>query len=63
MQKVKLLKRFEGLTVLFYKRCRVAGDCGKRFSEASPFCDRYQRFTKEWNKVIWIRSIKAKTFK
>ena len=29
----------------------------------SPFVDRYQRFSKEWNQVVRIRSVKAKTFK
>ena len=28
-----------------------------------PFVDRYQRFSKEWNQVARIRSVKAKTFK
>ena len=37
--------------------------CGKRFSEKSPFVDKYQRFSKEWNQVVRIRSIKGKTFK
>ncbi len=27
------------------------------------FVDRYQRFSKEWNQVARIRSVKAKTFK
>ncbi len=47
MQKVKHLKWFEQLTVLFYKHCRYACDCGKRFSESTPFVDMYQRFMKE----------------
>ena len=63
MQKIKHLKWFERLTVLFYKRRRYACACGKRFSEKSPFVDKYQRFTKEWNQVARVRSIKAKTFK
>ena len=25
--------------------------------------DRYQRYTKEWNQIVRIRSVKAKTFK
>lgn len=29
----------------------------------TPFVDRYQRFSREWNQVVCIRSIKAKTFK
>ncbi|MEK5069749.1 ISL3 family transposase [Sporosarcina sp. FSL K6-1508] len=63
MQKIKHLKWFERLTVLFYKRRRYACACGKRFSEKSPFVDKYQRYTKEWNQVVRIRSVKAKTFK
>ena len=63
VQKINHLKWFERLTVLFYKRRRYACGCGKRFSEISPFVDKYQRFTKEWNQVIRIRAIKGKTFK
>ena len=63
MQKIKHLKWFERLTVLFYKRRRYACSCGKRFAEKSPFVDRYQRYSKEWNQAACIRSIKAKTFK
>ena len=33
MQKIKHLKWFERLTVLFYKRRRYGCACGKRFSE------------------------------
>jgi len=43
LQKIKHLKWFERLTILFYKRRRYACSCGKRFSEKSPFVDRYQR--------------------
>jgi len=57
------LKWFERLTIFFYKRRRYACVCGKRFSEESPFVDKYQRYTKELNQVARIRSIKAKTFK
>ncbi|MEK4628674.1 ISL3 family transposase [Solibacillus sp. FSL R7-0682] len=63
IQKIKHLKWFERLTVLFYKRRRYRCSCGKRFSEDSPFVERYQRFSKEWNQVVRIRSVKAKTFK
>ncbi len=63
LQKVKHLKWFERLTILFYKRRRYACKCGKRFSEECPFVAKYQRYTKEWNQVARIRSIKAKTFK
>jgi len=63
IQKIKHLKWFERLTILFYKRRRYVCECGKRFSEKSPFVDKYQRFSKEWNQVAGIRSVKAKTFK
>ena len=35
----------------------------KRFSETCPIVDRYQRYSKEWNQVVRILSVKAKTFK
>ncbi|VDG98119.1 Transposase and inactivated derivatives [Lysinibacillus sphaericus] len=63
IQKIKHLKWFERLSVLFYKRRRYVCPCGKRFSEKSPFVDKYQRYSKEWNRVVRIRSVKAKTFK
>ncbi|WP_369922536.1 MULTISPECIES: ISL3 family transposase [unclassified Sporosarcina] len=63
MQKIKHLKWFERLTCLFYKRRRYVCACGKRFSEHAPFVDKYQRYTKEWNQVAQVRSVKAKTFK
>ena len=63
VQKIKHLKWFERLTILFYKRRRYACKCGKRFAEKSPFADKYQRYSKEWNQVARIRSVKAKTFK
>ncbi len=63
MQKIKHLKWFERLTCLFYKRRRYACSCGKRFSEKAYFIDKYQRYSKEWNLVAQVRSIKAKTFK
>ena len=63
LQKIKHLKWFERLTNLFYKRRRYACSCGKRFSERAPFVEKYQRFSKEWNQVAQIRSVKAKTFK
>ncbi|WP_301107703.1 ISL3 family transposase [Sporosarcina sp.] len=63
LQKIKHLKWFERLTCLFYKRRRYACACGKRFSEKASFIEKYQRYSKEWNQVAQIRSIKAKTFK
>ncbi|MGE7911703.1 helix-turn-helix domain-containing protein [Lysinibacillus xylanilyticus] len=49
--------------MLFYKHRRYVCICGKRFSEKSPFVDKYQRYSKEWNLVVSIRAIKVKTFK
>ena len=63
VQKVNHLKWFERLTVLFYKRRHYVCSCGKRFSEPSPYVNRYQCFSKEWNQVVRIRSVKAKTLK
>lgn len=63
LQKIKHLKWFERLTVLFYRRRRYACACGKHFSEKSPFVDKYQRYTKEWNQVMRVRAVRAKTFK
>ena len=63
IQKIKHLKWFERLSTIFYKRRRYVCECGKRFSETCPLVDRYQRYSKEWNQVVRIRSVKAKTFK
>lgn len=63
-QKIKHLKWFERLTYLFYKKRRyVCGACGKKFAERNSFIERYQRFSKEWNQAVQVRSVKAKTFK
>ncbi len=63
IQKIKHLKWFERLSTFFYKRRRYVCECGKRFSETCPLVDRYQRYSKEWNQVVRIRSVKSKTFK
>lgn len=63
IQKINHLKLFERLTVIYYKRRRYRCACGKRFSEACSFVERYQRYSKEWNQVARIRAVKAKTFK
>lgn len=64
IQKIKHLKWFERLTTLFYKKRRYAcGACGKKFAEQNSFVARYQRFSKEWNQAVRVRSVKAKTFK
>lgn len=63
IRKIKHLKFFERLSVLFYRRRRYKCACGKRFSEEATFVKKYQRFSKEWNQTARIRSIKAKTFK
>ena len=59
IQKIKHLKWFERVTYLFYKKRRYRCSCGKRFAETAPFVERYQRFSKEGNQAINIRSIKA----
>src|SRR5690606_24526188 len=64
IQKIKHLKWFERLTYLFYKKRRyVCRACGKKFAEQNTFIERYQRFSKEWNQAVQVRSVKAKTFK
>lgn len=63
IQKIKHLKWFERMTMIFYKRRRYACVCGKRFAEKVSFIERYQRFTKEANQALSIRAIRAKTFK
>lgn len=64
IQKIKHLKWFERLTSIFYKKRRYAcGACGKKFPEHNSFVARYQRFSKEWNQAVHVRSVKAKTFK
>lgn len=61
--KIKHLKIMERMTTLFYRKRRYVCDCGKRFAEANPVVERFQRYSKEWNQMVQIRSIKAKTFK
>ena len=51
IKKIKYLKWFERMTVIFYKRRRYACGCGKRFAEKVSFIERYQRFTKEANQA------------
>ena len=63
LQKIKHLKLFERFTTIFYKRRRYVCACKKRFSEKNDFVEKYQRFSKEANQVMCIRSVKAKTFK
>src|SRR5699024_10253847 len=63
IRKIKHLKFFERLSILFYRHRRYKCACGKRFSEEATFVKKYQRFSKEWNQTARIRSIKAKTFK
>ena len=64
VQKIKHLKWFERLSYIFYRKRRYRCDaCGKRFYEKNTIVDRYQRFSKEWNRAVNIRSVRAKTFK
>ena len=62
IQSVRHLKMAERPTVLQYRKRRYVCPCGKRFVEQNPFVDRYQRFSKEWNQQVQIRTVKAKTF-
>lgn len=41
IQKIKHLKCFERLTILYYKRRRYSCSCGKRFSEKNTFLNRF----------------------
>lgn len=61
--KMKHLKIMERATTLFYRKRRYVCACGKRFAEENPVVERYQRFSKEWNQMAQIRSVKGKTFK
>jgi len=63
LTKIKHLKFAERMTTLFYRKRRYVCTCKKRFVEKNPIVDRYQRFSKEWNQMAQIRSIKGKTFK
>lgn len=63
VQKIKHLKIFERLSVIFYRKRRYVCFCGKKFAEKNSFIQRYQRYSIEWNQAIQIRSIKGKTFK
>ncbi len=40
-----------------------ACSCGKRFAEENPFVHRYQRLSIEWNRLVSVRIVQAKTFK
>ena len=51
------------MTTFFYRKRRYVCACGKRFAENNPVVERYQRFSKEWNQMAQIRSVKGKTFK
>jgi transposase len=53
---------FERPTVLHYRRRRYACPCGKRFAEANPLVDRYQRHSREWNQALGLRLVTGKNF-
>ena len=63
MTKIKHLKFGERMTTLFYRKRRYVCSCGKRFAEQNPVVERYQRYSKEWNQMAQVRSVKGKTFK
>ncbi|WP_277584660.1 transposase family protein, partial [Psychrobacillus antarcticus] len=60
IQKIKHLKVFERLTIIFYRKRRYVCQCGKKFAEKNTFIQRYQRFSIEWNQAVNVRSIKGK---
>lgn len=62
IQKLDHLKQAERWTVVFYRKRRYACSCGKRFAESAPFVARYQRQTIEWNQMLTLKVVKAKTF-
>ena len=62
IQKIQHTKLFERPTVLFYRKRRYACSCGKRFAEHVEFVDRYQRYSKEWNQLVQIRTTQEGTF-
>src|SRR5699024_3065236 len=45
IRKIKHLKLFERLSILFYRHRRYKCACGKRFSEETTFVKKYQRFS------------------
>ncbi len=57
------MKVFERTTYLFYRKRRYACSCGKRFAEANPMVDRYQRHSREWNQALGLRVIQGMNFK
>ncbi len=61
-QPVRHLKIAERPTILRYRKRRYHCPCGKNFAEENPFVNKFQRFSKEWNQQVQIRSVKAKTF-
>ncbi|GAE31221.1 mobile element protein [Halalkalibacter hemicellulosilyticusJCM 9152] len=63
IQKIKHLKVFERMTIMYYRRRRYSCKCGKRFSEKTSFIERYQRHSVEWNQAVALRVVKGKTFK
>lgn len=63
IQKIRHLKLFERPSFLFYRKRRYKCiNCAKNFYENNTIVDRYQRFSKEWNQAVNVRSVKASTF-
>ncbi len=61
IQKIKYLKWFERITILMYRKCRYeCVHCHKRFDEKYSFANRYQRFSRKWNQMVSVRSVKGK---
>src|SRR5690625_6227443 len=63
IQKIQHMTVFSTATVIFYRKRRYACRCGKRFYEAHPFVDRYQRQTVELKQTLALELIHGKNFK
>lgn len=61
-QRVQHTAWFERPTVLHYRKRRYVCPCGKRFAEANPLVDRYQRHSREWNQALGLRLVTGKNF-
>lgn len=64
IQKIKHLKWFERMTILMYRKRRYeCVHCHKRFYEKNSLVDCYQRFSRKWNQMVSVLSVKGKIFK
>jgi len=63
IQKIQHMKVFSRATVIFYRKRRYVCRCGKRFYEAHPFVERYQRQSVELKQTLALELIHGKNFK